>query len=31
MALPEVLKYNAPVKRALPSLSTVGAEDLGPK
>ena len=26
-----VLKYNAPVIRASPSLSTVGADDLAPK
>jgi hypothetical protein len=27
----EVLKYKAPVRSALPSLSNVGAVDLGPK
>ena len=26
-----MLKYNAPVNKALPSLSNVGAEDLEPK
>ena len=29
--LDEVLKYKAPSVKALPSLSTVGAEDLEPK
>lgn len=31
IALTAVLKYNAPVSNALPSLSTVGATDLAPR
>jgi hypothetical protein len=31
ISLATVLKYRAPVKSGLPSLSSVGSEDFGPK